>query len=63
MPSSGTRSTGPRRAEPSRPRALSPSPPLAMACFAHDAGIPIEVESEYLPATLLGRNWLGEFQT
>nr|WP_232108086.1 immunity 49 family protein [Streptomyces gossypiisoli] len=34
-----------------------------MACFAHDAGIPIEVESEYLPATLLGRNWLGEFQT
>ncbi|WP_141310485.1 immunity 49 family protein [Streptomyces spinoverrucosus] len=37
--------------------------PLAMACFAHDVGIPIEVESEYLPATLLGRNWLGEFPT
>ncbi|MFF4587134.1 immunity 49 family protein [Streptomyces sp. NPDC000345] len=37
--------------------------PLAMACFAHDAGVPIEVESEYLPATLLGRNWLGEFPT
>lgn len=37
--------------------------PLAMACFAHDAGIPIEVESEYLPATLLGRNWCGEFPT
>ncbi|MFI2350420.1 immunity 49 family protein [Streptomyces sp. NPDC019443] len=37
--------------------------PLAIACFAHDAGIPIEVESEYLPATLLGRNWCGEFPT
>ncbi|AEN10145.1 MULTISPECIES: immunity 49 family protein [unclassified Streptomyces] len=37
--------------------------PLAMACIAHDAGIPIEVESEYLPATLLGRNWCGEFPT
>lgn len=37
--------------------------PLAVACFAHDAGFPIEVESEYLPATLLGRNWLGEFPT
>ncbi|MEU5715720.1 immunity 49 family protein [Streptomyces sp. NPDC020403] len=37
--------------------------PLAMACIAHDANIPIEVESEYLPATLLGRNWCGEFPT
>ncbi|MFC5252055.1 immunity 49 family protein [Streptomyces nigrescens] len=37
--------------------------PLAMACLAHDAGIPIGVESEYLPATLLGRNWCGEFPT
>ncbi|MGW1099230.1 immunity 49 family protein [Streptomyces sp. NPDC002455] len=37
--------------------------PLAMACIAHDAGIPIGVESEYLPATLLGRNWYGEFPT
>jgi hypothetical protein len=37
--------------------------PLAMACFAHDAGIPIEVESEYLPAAFLGRNWCGEFPT
>ncbi|MET8177061.1 immunity 49 family protein [Streptomyces clavifer] len=37
--------------------------PLAMACLAHDAGIPIEVESEYLPAVLLGRNWCGEFPT
>lgn len=37
--------------------------PLAMACIAQDAGIPIEVESDYLPATLLLRNWCGEFPT
>lgn len=37
--------------------------PLAIACFAHDAGIPVEVESEYLPATLIKRNWCGEFPT
>lgn len=37
--------------------------PLAMACIAHDAGLPIEVTSEYLPATLLNRNWCGEFPT
>ncbi|AXE88398.1 immunity 49 family protein [Streptomyces sp. Go-475] len=37
--------------------------PLAMTCLAHDAGIPVEVESEYLPAVLIGRNWCGEFPT
>ncbi|MFF8787787.1 Imm49 family immunity protein [Streptomyces sp. NPDC015125] len=37
--------------------------PLAMACIAHDAGIPIEVESEYLPAVLIKCNWCGEFPT
>ncbi|WP_063785043.1 immunity 49 family protein [Streptomyces sp. TP-A0356] len=37
--------------------------PLAIACVAHDAGMPIEVESEYLPTALLGRNWCGEFPT
>ncbi|MEV6678672.1 immunity 49 family protein [Streptomyces erythrochromogenes] len=37
--------------------------PLAMACIAHDAGLPIEVESEYLPAALLRRDWCGEFPT
>ncbi|CAL9298260.1 Imm49 family immunity protein [Streptomyces sp. SudanB52_2052] len=37
--------------------------PLAMACLAHDAGIPVEVESEYLPAVLIDRNWCGEFPT
>ncbi|MEU8784799.1 immunity 49 family protein [Streptomyces sp. NPDC048637] len=33
--------------------------PLAMACLAYDAGIPIEVESEYLPIRHLHRFWLG----
>ncbi|MER6598591.1 immunity 49 family protein [Streptomyces parvus] len=37
--------------------------PLAMACFALDAGFPIEVESDYLPKHLLQRTWLGEFPT
>ncbi|MFJ8109702.1 immunity 49 family protein [Streptomyces sp. NPDC096132] len=37
--------------------------PLALACIAHDIGIPIEVESEYLPSVLIGRNWCGEFPT
>ncbi|WTD19852.1 immunity 49 family protein [Streptomyces hirsutus] len=36
---------------------------LALACLAHDAGRPIEVESEYLPEHLLKRSWLGEFPT
>ncbi|MFE7099574.1 Imm49 family immunity protein [Streptomyces erythrochromogenes] len=34
--------------------------PLALACIAHDAGIPIEVESDYVPAALLRRTWCGE---
>lgn len=37
--------------------------PLAIACFAHDAGIPIDVESDYLPVALLERSWAGEFPT
>jgi hypothetical protein len=37
--------------------------PLAIACFAHDSGFPIEVESEYLPIALLERSWVGEFPT
>jgi len=37
--------------------------PLAMVCFAYDAGMPIEVESDYLPAVLIKRNWCGEFPT
>ncbi|SDG14115.1 Immunity protein 49 [Streptomyces griseoaurantiacus] len=37
--------------------------PLAMVCMAYDAGIPIEIESDYLPAVLIKRNWCGEFPT
>jgi hypothetical protein len=37
--------------------------PLAIACMAYDAGIPIEVESEYLPKALLKRSWIGEYDT
>ncbi|MEU3510314.1 Imm49 family immunity protein [Streptomyces longwoodensis] len=36
--------------------------PLALACLAHDGGIPIDVESDYLPKHLLQRGWLGEFE-
>ena len=34
--------------------------PLAIACFARERGIPIEVESEYLPKALLEFAWEGE---
>ncbi|MFF9983004.1 immunity 49 family protein [Streptomyces erythrochromogenes] len=37
--------------------------PLAIACLAYDAGLEIEVESDYLPLRLLDRSWLGEFDT
>ncbi|MER6122028.1 immunity 49 family protein [Streptomyces sp. NPDC001795] len=37
--------------------------PLAMACLAYDIGMPIDVESEYLPEHLLKRSWVGEFET
>ncbi|WP_309141473.1 immunity 49 family protein [Streptomyces composti] len=37
--------------------------PLAIACWAHDGGLPINVESEYLPQHLLQRDWYGEFPT
>jgi hypothetical protein len=37
--------------------------PLAMVCMAYDAGVPVEVESDYLPAVLIKRNWCGEFPT
>ncbi|WP_420823792.1 Imm49 family immunity protein [Streptomyces torulosus] len=37
--------------------------PLALACLAYDGGMAVEVESEYLPAHLLRRDWLGEFPT
>jgi hypothetical protein len=31
--------------------------------MAFDAGIPVDVESEYLPRHLLRRTWVGEFLT
>ncbi|MFF7264970.1 immunity 49 family protein [Streptomyces sp. NPDC008159] len=37
--------------------------PLAVACLAYDVGMPINVESEYLPKHLLERSWVGEFET
>lgn len=37
--------------------------PLAIACLAYDAGLSIEVESDYLPLRLLDRSWVGEFDT
>ncbi|MGI5448270.1 immunity 49 family protein [Streptomyces sp. CA-243310] len=36
---------------------------LAMACFAFDGKMPVQVESGYLPHHLLHRSWLGEFPT
>lgn len=37
--------------------------PLAIACLARDAGVTIEVESEYLPVHLLAGTWVGEHST
>ncbi len=37
--------------------------PLAVACFAHDGGFPIDVQSDYLPKALLEGAWAGEFET
>ncbi|WP_406016659.1 immunity 49 family protein [Streptomyces sp. NBC_00984] len=37
--------------------------PLAVACLAHDAGFPLEIESEYLPRSLLEFSWAGEIAT
>jgi hypothetical protein len=36
--------------------------PLAMACLARDQGIPVEVESDYLPKALLEYAWIGEVE-
>ncbi|MBU7599433.1 immunity 49 family protein [Streptomyces sp. P38-E01] len=37
--------------------------PLAVACMARDSGLPVEVESHYLPKHLLEGSWLNEFPT
>ncbi|MGW7314285.1 Imm49 family immunity protein [Streptomyces sp. NPDC054854] len=35
---------------------------LVIACLAYDGGIPVRVESAYLPEHLLRRSWVGEFE-
>ncbi|MEV6963111.1 immunity 49 family protein [Streptomyces sp. NPDC051207] len=37
--------------------------PLAVTCMAHDADMPVEVESPYIPRALLKRSWVGEYDT
>ncbi|MEU9581340.1 immunity 49 family protein [Streptomyces chilikensis] len=37
--------------------------PLAMACLAHDAEMPLQVTSDYLPEVLVKAKWVGEFDT
>ncbi|WP_433871747.1 immunity 49 family protein [Saccharopolyspora sp. CA-218241] len=36
--------------------------PLAMACVAHDSGMNVQVESDYLPVNLLTGYWTNAFQ-
>lgn len=43
------------------PSGMVALPLLAVACLAHDGGLPVEVTSDYLPQHLLERDWLGEF--
>jgi hypothetical protein len=38
-------------------------PLLAIAALAKDAGMTVDVESDYLPKTLLDGGWVGEFPT
>jgi hypothetical protein len=42
------------------PRGYVALGPLAIACLAHDAGVAIDVESDYLPANLLLGRWVGD---
>jgi hypothetical protein len=49
-----------RRLTTDGPVALGPP---GVACLAYDVGMPVDVESEYLPKHLLKRSWLGEFET
>ncbi|MEU4149571.1 immunity 49 family protein [Streptomyces sp. NPDC026659] len=37
--------------------------PLAIACMAYDANIPVDIESDYLPRHLLDRTWIGRINT
>lgn len=46
-----------------KPSGMVALPILAIVCLAHDGGLPIEVQSDYLPKHLIQRDWLGEFPT
>jgi hypothetical protein len=50
-------------AEPRAPHGVVALAPLAIACLARDAGMPIEVESDYLPHHLLVGTRVGELST
>ncbi|KOV78226.1 hypothetical protein ADL03_40545 [Nocardia sp. NRRL S-836] len=45
------------------PRGLVALAPLGLACIAKDAGLSVDVESEYLPKHLLLGSWVGEYRT
>jgi hypothetical protein len=45
------------------PRGLVALAPLGLACIAKDAGLIVEVESEYLPKHLVLGSWVGEYRT
>ena len=49
-----------RRARTS-PLGLLALGPLTLACVAHDHGMRVDVESEYLPTQLIHGSWLTEF--
>ena len=49
--------------EPRNPAGAVALGPLAMACLARDAGLPIDVESDYLPHHLLAGSRVGELTT
>jgi hypothetical protein len=46
----------------SDPRGFIALAPLGLACIAHDLGIPIEVESEYIPKYILEKQFLADLQ-
>ncbi|MFC8721080.1 immunity 49 family protein [Kitasatospora sp. NPDC057198] len=50
-------------ARSTKPEGFVALAPLAVAVLAYDAGMEIEVESQYLPHHLLHGTWVGEFPT
>lgn len=45
------------------PRGLIALAPLGLACIAKDAGLTVDVESDYLPKHLVLGSWVGEYRT